>query len=300
MKKELEKIHIRNSNDLDYLIHRLCNGPNFAHAFVFDNNDLYNRFFDSIGIDVCGFRETYYYYDNSKNIHIAESGHGYVWISTKGLMAKSRITDNPYVNAYTGQKIVLIHLLDDAIELCSNEKAYDIDGALYSQIEELTPVLFHNSIFYFETMAKAYLSIYGKDVPHTHKLSQLLQLVKQTMSELNHWDTLFHAYVIPMFKEIVHHIQSIPGSFKEQFVKYDDNPHDITIVKFHPENLKWVRDVIEVGHDMVTEMYYEPQDCFCLHTGVYDRLMQKCKTPEQRKDVGETYDFLQDMQNTIA
>ena len=296
MKNELEKMHIENESDLNYLVHRFCDGPEFAFAFVFDNDDLYNRFFESIGIDVCSFQEKYYYYDNSKNIHIAESEDGYVWISTMGLVAKSRITGNQYVNACYGQKTVLVHLLDEAIEIASTENTYDIDGALYSKIEELTPTLFHNSIFYFETLAKAYLSIYGKDVPHTHKLSQLLRLVTETMSELNHRDTWFHAHVIPTFEGVVHHINSIPGDFKEQFGKYDDNPQDATIIKFHPEDLKRVRDVVETSHDMIVEMYYQPNDCFYLKPGIYNRLIQKSSTKEQRKAVEETYQFLLDNQ----
>ena len=52
MKTELEKMHIENESDLNYLVHRFCNGPEFAFAFVFNKDDLYNRFFESIGIDV--------------------------------------------------------------------------------------------------------------------------------------------------------------------------------------------------------------------------------------------------------
>lgn len=292
MKKDIEKINIQNTDDLRYLVHRFLNGPPFACAFEFADRELFACFLESVGIDEIGFQEKYYYFDIENSIHISESESGYVWISTMGLVAMSRITGNQFINACYGQKVVLTHLLDEAIEISSGDSVYDVDSNLYSQIEALTPTLFHNTIFYFETLAKAYLSVNGKAIPFTHKLSDLLKLVKETMFEKNHNNTLFHANVIPMFEEIVRHIGSIPGKFKEEYVKYDDNPQDTTLIQFNPSNLKNMRENVELSHDMITEMYYSPNDCIYLKGGLYHRLVQKSQNDDQRNHVETTYGFL--------
>lgn len=292
MDPRLEVIRVSNTKELQDLINRFNNGPAFAMAFEFDTEELWEQFLAVVGLTTKTFNEKYYYFDDVKGIHISESEKGYVWISTMGLIAKSRSTGNRYLNACSWQKIVLIHLLDDAILLAENENTYDVDGYNYSMIEELTPALFHNTLFYFETLAKAYLSINGQAFPKNHKLSELLKLVKQTMFAKQHNNTLFHAHVVPLFEGVVNHISSIPGKFKEQYVKYDDNPMDSTVVEFSSKHLKEIRDLVEVSHDMVSEMYCDTENCFYLHTNLYQRLMNNCKNDEDRKRVETVYSFL--------
>lgn len=292
MISKLQKIHVSNAIELQELIVRFENGPTFAMAFEFDTEELWVQFLDAIGLSIEKFNEKYYYFDEAKGVHISESENGYVWISTMGLIAKSRSTENRYLNACSWQKTILIHLLDDAILLAENENTYDIDSHNYSMVEELTPALFHNTLFYFETLSKAYLSINGKSFPKSHKLSDLLKLVKETMFVNHHNNTLFHAHVIPMFEDIVNHISTIPGKFKEQYVKYDDNPQDLTVIEFSPKHLKEIRDLVEVSHDMVSEMYYDTENCLYLHKNLYQRLMNKCKNDMERKRIETVYGFL--------
>ena len=95
-----------------------------------------------------------------------------------------------------------------------------------------------------------------------------------------------------VFEEIVKHITSIPGPFKEQYVKYDDNPYDATIVEFNSEHLKEMRDLVEITYDIVNEMYYSPGDCVYLRKDLYQRLLNKCKTSEDKERIFRVYGFL--------
>lgn len=292
MENNGEQVHIKTEEDLKYLVHKYKYGEPMAFAFVFDNDELYTRFFAEIGINLDLFLENHYFYDPERNIHISESEFGYVWISTMGLVAKSKITGNKYVNACYGQKIVLTELLNKAITICANESVYDVDSYAYSEIEQLTPTLFHNSLFFFETVMKAYLSLCEKTVPFTHKLEDLLILLKQTMFEMGHNNTMFHAHVVPMIEELVNHINRIPGKFKEEYVKYDDNPQDITVILFDINHLNNMRNEVEFIHDIIFGLYYDINDQLYLRPNLYDRLLQKSETEEAKNRIRTTYGFL--------
>ncbi len=287
-----EALVIKNNNDLEYLIYRFKEGPPFAMAFVFDNDDLYNKFFEDVNISVELFQENYCYFDRDKNIHISESEFGFVWISTMGLVPTSKPTKNNFVNAFLCQKTVLNHLLDDATQVCNNNSVYDIDSSCYQAIEELTLALFHNLIFFSETLLKAYISLLGGNVPHTHKLEELLKNTKEIMYEKKHNDTLFHAYVIPVIEGEVMHISSIPGKFKEEYVKYDDNPNDTTIVVFSSKHFDQLRDFVNLSDDIIMSLYYNPNDQKYFEQGLYERLYEKCTTEKAKNAIEKVYKFL--------
>lgn len=294
MSSNSEKVKVNNNQQLQDLIYRFHNGPTFTAAFEFKTNELWTEFLAAIGLTVEDFSEKHYYFDRAKDIHISESEEGYVWISTMGLIAKSRVTRNQYLNACSWQKITLSHLLTDAILLSEDDNTYDIDSYNYSMVEDLTPALFHNTIFYLETFAKAYLSIYEQNFQRTHKLFDLLILVKKTMFMQNHNNTLFHAYVISLFEGVVNHISSIPEKFKEQFVKYDDNPHDTTVINFNTRLLKEFRDIVNISYDMVVEMYFNPQTSMYLQGNLYQRMIDGCKNADERARIKNTYSYLLD------
>lgn len=292
--KKLELIRINNEADLEYLIQRFQNGPVFAEAFVFATNDLYTYFLDAINADKDLYEEAGYYFDTEKNIHISRSEEDYVWISTMGLVAKERVTNNKFLNAFIGQKKVLLHLLDDAITLCRDERIYYVNSYLYGQVEELTPIIIHNIYFYFELLSKAYLSLNEQSIPHTHRLSTLLDLVKTTMKDKDHGNTIFHAVVIPMIENTVNHILTIPGKFREENVKYDDNPEDTTLVLFDEKVLQELYDAVELSEDIILRMYYDFNPTMFFEKGLYQRLSQMCETDEDRKRLEEKYGFLVD------
>lgn len=292
--KEVELIQINNEADLEYLIQRFQNGPVFAEAFVFATNDLYTYFLDAINADKDLYEEAGYYFDAEKNIHISRSEEDYVWISTMGLVAKERATKNKFLNAFIGQTYILSHLLEDAISICRDDRSYYVNSYLYGQVETLTPIIIHNVFFYLELLSKAYLSLNEQTIPYTHKLSKLLDLVKTAMKEKNHSDTIFHAVVIPMLEKAVNHISTIPGQFREENVKYDDNPEDTTIILFNEIVLQELHDAVEMGEDIILNMYYDSDPNIYLKNGLFQRLYQKCETDEDKKRLKEKFGFLVD------
>ena len=295
MREEIEKIHISSDEDLQYLITRFHNGPPFAFSFVFTSNELQDRFLRAVNVDLDKFNSCYFFYDRDRGIHISESENGYVWISTMGLVAKSRNTNNKFINTLGWQSSILLNLLDEAITLSKDDRTYDIDSYNYSKVQELTPAVLHNTFFYFEVLCKAYLSVYEQDVPKTHSLAILLSRVKNTMFQKQQNNTLFHAHAIPLIEGVVSHISSIPGGFREQYVKYDDNPQDLTVIDFHPDHLKNIRDLVVITCDMVSEMYYDPDNCIFLGKDLYQRLKKKCETDKDRERLEKTYGFLLDV-----
>ena len=287
-----DAIIIKDDGDLEYLLHRFLNGPTFAMAFVFDSDDLYTRFFEGIGVSVQEFHEKYYCFNEEKNVHISESEFGFVWISTMGLVATSRATKNKFVNAFLSQAPILLHLLDEAIEICKDERIYDIDSHLYEMVEERTMALFHNLIFFTEILLKAYLSLQGENVPHSHKLKTLLKRTKEVMYEKEHNNTLFHAYIIPMIEREVLHLSSIPGKFREEYVKYDDNEHDTTLIIFRADTFDQIRDLVRMSEDIITGMYYNPEERLYLKQGLYRRLLEDCETEQAKDAIKKVYKYL--------
>lgn len=294
MNPEVEKIKISTDADCQHLVNQFHNGPPFASAFEFSSDKLWEEFASSIGLNLDTFNSNQYYFDPKSKVHISRSMHGYTWISTIGLVAKSRVTDNKYVNAYSCQKIILDHLLNDAILLANDNSTYDIDSYNYSMVEELTLALFHSTLFYYETFAKAYLSLSGEIVPRTHSLNVLLKCVKKAMLKSHQDNTLFHAYVIPMFEKVVQHIALLPKNFKEQYVKYDDNNQDTTLVLFDLNELKNMRDIVEIACDIIYLMYFDCEGCFYFKKNLYQRLLAKCKTPKDIEQLAKKYGFLLD------
>ena len=287
-----DAIAISNESDLQYLIDRYRNGPAFAKAFVFEDEGLYIEFFKKVDISLELFQSKYYYFDKEKNVHISESEFGFVWISTMGLVATSRVTKNNYVNAFLSQVPILIQLLDEVIEVCNDDTVYDIDSYSYGRVEQLTLSLFHNLIFFSETLLKAYISLQGEKVPRTHKLQTLLKSVKDTMFIKKHDNTLFHAYIIPFIEGEVLHISSIPGGFREEYVKYDDNPYDTTLMVFRSDAFAQIRDFVVLSEDIITGIYYDPEERMYLEQGLFERLLEKCETNEARAAIEDVYSFL--------
>lgn len=294
MKAEPKKVKISTDESLQNLITQYQNSSQFAAAFEFETDELWNKFAIAINLDLEIFERCGYLFDKKSNVHISKSKDGYIWISTVGLVAKSRITNNRFLNACCWQKIILLHLIDEAIPLANDESTYDIDSLNYSVIESLTPAIFHNLLFYFEIFAKAYLEICGKKVPHTHSLKKLLKLAKETMFEKQQNNTLFHAYAISALESVTNYVESIPEPFKEEYVKYDDNPDDVTFVVFDAEYLKEMRESIKIIYEMVSDMYYNLDNCYCCKNNLYQKLLDDAKTKEKKKRIVEKYGYLLD------
>ncbi|MDD4238056.1 MAG: hypothetical protein PHT62_05820 [Desulfotomaculaceae bacterium] len=291
-----EYININTDQDLAYLIRKIGDGPIFAEAFKFEPACLRDQLLTALGIQIDEFEQKYFFYDAESNFHISESEHGYLWISTMGLVAKGKLTNNQYVNACEFQYVALSLLLNKAIDLCDDETIYDIDSYSYGYLSKITPTLFNNILFYFETFGKAYLAISNVSIPKTHKLSVIFSQVRQTMFNLHQNDTRFHAQILCTFEQLVKYIGTIPGNFKEQFVKYDDNSGDHTVINFRHNELNKIKNSIDFSYDFIMSYYYDKENVMYLKQGFFIRLLDMAKNDEEKQRITETYGYLKECQ----
>lgn len=287
-------ILISNQSHLDELIDLFAQRELIANQFKFSERDFFITLLESLKINYEDFTKKYFHYDGIQKIHISESEFGYVWISTYGLIAKNKATTNRAVNSSINQYTVLKLLFEKSITIIQNEKVYDIDSHSFGYLSELSPAIYHNLIFYVEVFCKAYLSLAGIEVPHTHKLSLIYQKTVETMVNKKHNDSLFQALILDPLYKLVDHVGSIPGYFKEQFIKYDDNPLDDTVIIFQPEDLHEMMNVLELSCDFITDYFYVGAKTHYLKSGLYQRMLNKAETEEKKKKIQKMYSHLAD------
>lgn len=288
-KKELNIKTISSQEELSSLIERFIHGPDFAHAFKFTDDSLKEQFFSSVGIDCNDFNCKYFYYDKTRNIHISESERGYLWISTMGLVSVYRFINNNIVSAFESQHLVLSLLIEKALSLCNDNSIFDIDSASYECLGQMTTALFHNLLLYLEMFSKAYLTISNVSFPMKHELSVLYPLVKKTMFNLKHNDTLFHAEIIAVFEKFTEFVLE-KNHFKEHFVKYNDNKNDYTVVDF--TQISKLRDFVDISYDFIGLYFFDKNDVFYLTPGLFARLLSSCRDDKERLRITNSYTFL--------
>lgn len=286
-----EYLYINNQNDLKYLIERIENGPLFAESFKFNNNEIFIELLNYFDINYKDFKKGYFYFDENRNLHISESEFGYTWISTYGLVAKGKSTRNKFVNSCNNQYTVVSLLFEKAKEICESDRVYDVDGYQFGYLSNLTPALFHNVLFYIEVFGKAYLSLSGVNVPHIHELSKLFVKINKTIYKKGHNDTIFQAHIVVEFEKVVEYIKSIPGGFKEHFVKYDDNSEDGTVIRFNIDSLDGIQKTIDMSNDFISSYYYE-DDVMYLKSGLLDRLLKKAKNENEKRQIVNKYGYM--------
>lgn len=290
--KDEEYAIISSQEDLNELFEKFIQKELFAYKFKFESREYFLRLLSQLHINIEEFELNYYYFNPSQNIHISESEFGYVWISTYGLIAMNKPTNNSSVNSFKNQFTVISLLFDKAIKLSQSNKIYNIDSYNFGELSVLTPAIFSNVIFYIELFCKAYLNLTDNEPPHTHKLKILHQKVIETMIKKNHSDTLFHFIILDPLYKIVEHVDKIPGNFREQFVKYDDNINDDTIIIFDPNELLKMKNVLDVSYDFITDFFYSGENSHYLKTGVYQKILDKAKNDEEREKVKMMYKHL--------
>jgi len=266
-------------------------------SVIFGDYELKKRFLSGIGISLEEFEKKFYLFDEKRKLHIAESERGFFWISTVGLIAhrnKLRDYNNKFVNALESQHIVIDLLIDSAIGMCQKEEAYNVDGFIFGYLNEITLALFGNTLLYYELLCKSYLSLTGSEPPHTHLLSELFELLKKNMYIKKHNNSLFHLLVVESMHGVVEKISMMPGSFKEEYVKYDDNDMGNSVIGFDAESLKSMKNTIGIAFDIVIDYYFERSDPIFLKSGLYERYMEEATTKEKKKEVEERFAFLKD------
>ena len=245
------KIILKTEQDIDELINTIRKRKRFAQSFVFENKDLRKKFLSSMGIVSEEFEAKGFYVDETKKIHIAESENGYLWISTMGLVSSREHEENKFVYAFQSQYMVMKLLTDYAIKISEDESIWNIDSWSNEEMGFLTHAIFNNLILFLELFGKTYLSLVGYKVKHTHRISKIICDVKKAMNENGHNDTLFHECIIKEFEKIGNYIQTIPGSFVEEYVKYNDNKYDDTVIRFDKDSLKRALDFVNTCMDFI-------------------------------------------------
>lgn len=291
-KKGEKFVIISNIEDLNELFFKITHKELFAYKFKFESRDYFLKLLIFLEINIEEFETKYYYFNISKNLHISESAFDYVWISTHGLIAMNKPSNNSYINAFKNQYTVISLLFEKAIELSQSKKIYDINSYNFSKLSVLTPAIFSNVIFYIELFCKAYLNLTDKKVPHTHNLKLLYQKTIETMTQKSHKDTLFQFIILDPLSKIIDHINTIPGDFKEQFVKYDDNISDDTVIIFNTEELTKMQNVLEVSYDFIIDYFYSGENTHYLEIGTYQNILEKAKNDEEREKVKKMYGHL--------
>lgn len=286
-------IIISSESDLEYLLNRIKKNEYFSKEFKFKKRKYFIKLLDSLDIKYENFIQKYYFYDKARSLHISESQFGYIWISTFGLVARNKTTDNKTVNSCCVQYAVLTTLLDKAIEISKSHSVYDVDSFNFGKLSDFTPAIFHHIVFYIEIFCKAYLSVNGLKVPKTHKLSSIYNEFETTMFKNNHNDTLFQVQIVDPMKKIVEYVINIPGDFKEHFIKYDDNPKDTTLIIFQPEKFEETKIMLEICQDFIMDFYLEKDKSYYLKTGLLRRLLDKAKNEEDRNRILNIYGHME-------
>lgn len=289
---DTKHIAINTKKDLEYLLGRVENGPLFAESFKFRNKNLFRRFLDLLEIDYEEFQTKYFYYDQTRRLHISESEHKFIWISTYGLVAGDTKTDNNFLNACNSQYAVISLIFNKAFELIEGKDVYDVDSFSFEYLSEFTPALFHNVVFYIELFGKTYLSLSKYAVPHTHNLNKIYSSVTDVIYEKGHNDTVFQAEIIAEFLKVCEYVSSIPGGFKEECIKYDDNSEDHTVIIFDPLFINHINNVIKASYDFIYDYYYFQDKAIHLKSGLLQRFIGMAKNDAEKEKIISTYGYM--------
>lgn len=287
---------------LEEIVNRINEREPFAHQFKFSEGELFFELLESIHINYKDFTTKYFYYDGSRKLHISQSEFGYVWISNMGLVPNKRAAKNRAVNSCLNQYTVISLLLDKAIEVIKDESVYDIDSYSFGYLSRLSPAIFHNLVFYIEVFCKAYLSLTGtppRPKP-THKLSLIYKETVDVMTNNNHNDSLFQVLVLDPLYKFVDHIHKLPGDFKEQFIKYDDNPQDDTVILFDLVAFHEMKSLLELSSDFIDDYFYLGTDTHYLKTDLLQRMLEKADTEEKKKRINDLYPHLDKDKDNIV
>ena len=287
-----EYILISKQSHLDEILTRVSEQRPFADRFKFTDKELFVKLLKSLEINFEDFTEKYFYYDSSRKIHVSESGLGYVWISTSGLVANRKVTKNRAVNSCLNQYLVISLLFEKAIEVVEDERVYDVDSYSSGLLSKLSPAIFHNLTFYIEVFCKAYLSLTGNSFRHNHNLSLLYHKTVDTMSLKGHGDSLFQILVLDPLYKFIDHVRNIPGNFKEHFIKYDDNPSDDSVILFEPTALFEMTIILELSVDFISDYFYEGEKTHYLESDIYRKMLDRADTEEKKRKIREMYPHL--------
>ncbi|NLU96023.1 hypothetical protein [Chitinophaga sp. Ak27] len=294
-----EYILVSKQGHVEEIVNRIIKQKPFADQFKFSERGLFITLLESVEVSNEDFTVKYFYYDPMRKLHISESGSGYVWISNIGLVANRKRDPNRAVNSCLNQYTVISLLFEKAIEVVQDETVYDIDSHSFDSLTNLSSAIYHNLIFYIEVFCKAYLDLTGTQPPRTHKLSTIYRKTVEVMTGNNHNDSLFQVLILDPLYKFVDHLGKIPGNFKEEFIKYDDNLQDDTVILFDLSGLNQMIHLLELSDDFISDYFYTGTDTYYLKSDLYQRMMDKADTEEKRKRIQDLYPHLAKEKNNI-
>lgn len=112
------------------------------------------------------------------------------------------------------------------------------------------------------------------------------------MVNKNHNDSLFQILILEPLYKFVNHIESIPGEFKEHFIKYDDNASDDTVILFDSAGLNEMSALLELSIDFITDYFHLGTQTHYLESNIYQRMLDRADTEEKRRKLEELYPHL--------
>jgi len=283
---------IGTETETNKLISSIQRGEKFSDSFMFSEDSFFNNLLNALDIDQSSLEKQNYIFNEETSLYISIYENGSVLISTIGLVSTPRRSDNNQVDAFDAQALTLSLLVQEAKLLCSNSTIYDVNSNTYDQFCIMSIALYHNTIFFFELFGKAYLSLSGVPIKQTHDINLVLAAVHKTMTVQHHNNTLFHALIIPVFEQYASHINALPPGFKEQYIKYDANKMDNTILRFSIIGLAHMEETVKRCIDFITGYYYERDNCYLLKKDYFSIILAAAKTPEEQRQVAEKYAFL--------
>ncbi len=293
MNDDRDLIEINSKVKVEELINHINNKEIICNKFKFSPYELRNYFFERLNINVAEFEKKWYIYDEIRKMHISESHWDFILISTIGLVAYNPIFKNKkekIVFASCSQYEVMMVLFEKIEMLKTRDDVYDVDSYNYEYLSRLTTGLFHNIVFYLEVFAKAYLSLNNKNYKFTHNLKKLLKKVKEVIFSINHNDTVFHAYIYLEFQNIINTFYNDENELIESSIKYNDSVQPKIMV----DNLKNIKDFIEISHDFIIQFFYDKDNCLFLEQGLFNRLISNTTNDLEKKKRSDYYKFLID------
>ena len=89
------------------------------------------------------------------------------------------------------------------------------------------------------------------------------------------------------------YLKTIPGDFKEEYVKYNSNPGDSTIINFNIQSLHDLYQTIKLSNEFLMEYYYDGDEAPLLKTGELDRLLNMAKTEDEKELIINKYGVME-------
>lgn len=287
---KLKNIKVNSKKKFEKLCQDIINGTEFFGYFELKNETMLKTLLNIIGIDEKKFKEKNYWYNQERKIHISSSQFGYILISTVGLIAYKPDYDDDkgkFFSALWSQYQVL-GILIDKIENIKND-SFNIDGFNYEYLSNLSIGFFNNVLFYFELLCKFYITNCNEIIIQTHEISILLQQVKKVMFKNKQNDSFFHEIIVSEIERIAEYTKKIPGKFKEQYVKYNDNLYDSTCISV--DSMNEFRNFVEISFDVMNRFNIADKNPYT-QQGWYVKKILAVKDENEREELKQKYKYL--------